>query len=252
MLHNWLTDVPSNLKEGIDWLIALRGTDAEKNLGAMGKALYGLLADKPVGFTEVPALEEVKRISKEFLEQKELKCQPFVEDLLKRYTTPLRKLLKRLPAITDSVEESDYKNVVETRGIKPKDIAKYISEIVHNCENLLNDITKPHRYATAYSPEATWDSSCAKDPEACAVILVGIAPMLYTGLRSLQVASADALEDEPYSKAKERVEEVLKAVGYKETECRASMSGSDIRKALGGINDRVLQIIHDIAGFWAS
>ncbi|GBE61019.1 hypothetical protein, conserved [Babesia ovata] len=251
MAYTSLTDVPRNLKEGIDWLIALKGADAEKNLKAMGSAVYDLLADKPVGFTEVPALENVKRISKEFLEKPELKNQRSAKKLLKRYRAPMVKNLERFARYAGFNLESDYKNIIETRGVKPEDVVEDLFVAVYGCEKFLEKIKCPDKYESSYSSEATWESSCAQDPEACAAVLVGIAPMLYIGIRSLQDASRTAIWKGPSENAKKRLVDVLKAVGYEEPQRCAGLSGSDVLKALEAIDLHVLITIYEFAGFWA-
>ncbi|GBE59915.1 hypothetical protein, conserved [Babesia ovata] len=251
MVYNSLTEVPRNLKECIDWLIALKGDDAENNLKAMGKALYGLLADKLVGFTEVPALEKVKHVSEVFLRRQGIRDQPFVKELLQRFNKPMDKSPKKIGNVIKGVEESDYKNVVKARGTKPEAIAKNLGKVVDAYEKFLDDIKAPDQYESAYSSEATWEASCSKEPEACVVILVGIAPMLYASVRPLKdvgkfatVYAVDPMEEN-------RVGSVLEAVGYKEPECRAGTSGSDVLKVSRGVDKDVLDIIYDFAAFWA-
>ncbi|GBE58548.1 hypothetical protein, conserved [Babesia ovata] len=252
MVYSSLTEAPRNLKEGIDWLMALKGTDDENGLKAMSAALYDFLAQQPVGKMELPALEEVKLISKEFLEQKELKYQPFVEDLLGRFNKPMNKNLSGCAKYLDNSDESDHENVVKSRGVKPKDIAKNIVKVVDGCAQFLEKIKNPGQYESAYSSEATWDTSCSKDPEACVVILVGIAPMLYAGLRSLRIASnTTPLSRLGCHNKKIKLVSVLKALGYEEAERRAKMSGSDVFKALKSVSHEMLVTLYDIAGFWA-
>ncbi|GBE58740.1 hypothetical protein, conserved [Babesia ovata] len=251
MVFNSLTDAPRNLKEGIDWLMALRGTDAEKNLASMGAALYDFLVDKPVGFTEVSALENVKTISKEFLERPELREMWPASELLGRFNNPVKTQNIDHLKYPFPINDSDYANIVRARSAVPEKIAKDLGKIVDGCETFLDDIVLPEQYVSAYSPEATWDASCAKDPRACAAIFVGVAPMLYAGLYYLRRTSNPANLKRELSKEGKRPREFLKAVGYKELECHAGMTGSDIRNALRGLSLPILDTIYDFAGFWA-
>ncbi|GBE60133.1 hypothetical protein, conserved [Babesia ovata] len=252
MVYNSLTEAPHNLKEGIDWLMALRGTDAAKNLSAIGEAIHKFLADKPVGFTEVPALEKVKSISKEFLVQKGLKDQKIVKRVLDMINGSVDENPGVIAKAFSLVPKSDYQNVVQTRGVKPEAIAKNLGKVVGGCEKFLDRIKTPDQYKSAYSSGATWDASCAKDPEACAVVLVGIAPMLYTGLSSLRVAcNEEALAYAQFGNKRSSLGEILEAVGYKEPECRAGTSTSAVSWALIGVNKEILTILYDLAGFWA-
>ncbi|GBE59730.1 hypothetical protein, conserved [Babesia ovata] len=251
MVYNSLTEVPRNLKEGIDWLVALRGTDAEKNLAAMGAALHKFLADKPVGSTKVPALEKVKCISKEFLEQPALKYIWPAREILRKFNDPMYKEWGSLKWFGD-LQKSDYENVIKTRGTKPETISKNLGKALAGCEKFLENVKIPDQYESAYSSEATWEASCAQDPETCAVILVGIAPMLYTGLRSLREASnAQSYCYGSVCMTPINLGDVVKAVGYKDPGCRAGMRDSDILKALKGMSYQMLITLYDLSGFWA-
>ncbi|CDR96515.1 hypothetical protein BBBOND_0304190 [Babesia bigemina] len=250
MVADSLTQFPHDLKEGIDWLIALKGTDPENNLKAMGAALYDFLADKPDGTMRMPALEEVKHITREFLEKPEIKYQPFVRGLISRLNEPVDQSTKKSFKGLSMVPKSAYETIIKSRGANPKAIAEKLGKVVDGCENFLKRIAVPDQYKCAYSSKATWAESCAKDPEACAVVLVGIAPMLYSGLRSLQIVSRDAFRQGPNSEASERMEEVLEAVGYKEAEYQ-SEKGRPIYKALSGVDLGIFTVLYDVARYWA-
>ncbi|GBE59580.1 hypothetical protein, conserved [Babesia ovata] len=251
MAYYSLTDVPSNFKEGIDWLLALKGDDPHHYLQAMGTALHDLLSRHYVGFTRLPALEKIKLISRKFLEEGGLKGQPFVKELLERYKAPMSKNPEQLAKVFSRVDESDYKNVVRARRATPRSIAKNIGEVVDAAEKFLEGIKETDKYTNTYGSGATWIGSCADDPEACAVVFVGIAPMLYAGLRSLQEASLDAQKEGPHSDAANRLGKMFKALGYEERDCIDGLKASDIRKALEGVNKQILAIVYNIAGFWA-
>ncbi|GBE59123.1 hypothetical protein, conserved [Babesia ovata] len=250
MVFNSLTEAPHDLKEGIDWLIALKGSDAKNNLAAMGAALYDLLADKPVGFTELPALENVKLISKDFLAKPELKGQWFVRRLQSRFNRRMNKDSHRRGKPMMYLTDSDYNNAVKGKDLTAETIAKDLGEVVDGCEKFLDDIKTPGKYKSAYSSEATWDASCAKDPEACAVVLVGIAPMLFVGLRSL--FDAASVKGTLCMGSNNRVsEKVLNAVGYEVPQRRTEIIRSDFLKALDAVSFEMLNTIYDLAGFWA-
>ncbi|CDR97956.1 hypothetical protein BBBOND_0404440 [Babesia bigemina] len=251
MVYKSLTEAPHNLKEGIDWLIAVKGDDAANNLMAIGTAVHKFLADKPVGFAEVPALENVKRISKEFLGKPELKDQWPVNFMLRKFNQPMDKNPNIFVKIFGDVEESDYKNVIQDKSVSAETIAKDIGDVVNCCEQFLEKVKIPDQYKSAYSSEATWDASCAKDPESCAIILVGIAPMLYAGLNSLMASCIAAFFRGLNSKAHRPTQQLLQALGCIEPECRAGISVPNIIMALGGMDKSVMTTIYDLSGFWA-
>ncbi|CDR97587.1 hypothetical protein BBBOND_0400790 [Babesia bigemina] len=251
MVYNSLTEAPQNLKEAIDWLMALKGDDAKINVAALGAALFSFLADKTVDKMETPALEEVKHVTKKFLDQPELRNQWFVGGLVKRYNDLINKSPGGLAKYFRVVDESD-ENVVKGKGITAGAIVENLGKVVHGTEIFLDDIKSPGEYESAYSSEATWSKSCTQKPEDCAAVFVGIAPMLYAGVRSLHYASiADTLNWAPSTEQELSLRKILKALGYVEPECRAGMGGFDVAKALRGLYLRTLITLCDFTGFWA-
>ncbi|CDR98010.1 hypothetical protein BBBOND_0404950 [Babesia bigemina] len=251
MVYNSLTEAPHNLKEGIDWLMALKGTDAKSNLAALGAAIYDFLADKPVGFTEVPALERVKLITKTFLGKSALKGQWFVRRLRSRYDGYMSRYSPRRGKPMYYLTDSDFNNAVKGKGLTADTIANGVGEVVDGCEKFLDEIKNPDRYESAYSSEATWAKSCSERPQACAVVFVGIAPMLYVGLSSLLDASAGTIFRSNNSELSYGSVQTLNAVGYMVPQRRSTIIVSDFLKALEGVSHEVLVTLYDLAGFWA-
>ncbi|CDR97144.1 hypothetical protein BBBOND_0310470 [Babesia bigemina] len=251
MVYTSLTEAPHNLKEAIDWLMAVKGTDGENNLKALGKAVYDVLADKPIGKAELPALEKVKPIAKKFLEHKDLKGQWFVRMLMDRYNRPLNRFTNRVVKSMIYITDSDYKDAIKGQRLTAGNIGKKIGEVVDGCGKLLDGVKNHDKYKSAYSSEATWDASCSKDPEACAVVLVGIAPVLFVGLRSLFDAVPGRIFGVARPKAKGNSEKILTAVGYELPQRRSEILGAELLNALEGVSTEVLTTIYDLAGFWA-
>ncbi|CDR95777.1 hypothetical protein BBBOND_0209300 [Babesia bigemina] len=251
MVYNSLTEAPHNLKEAVDWLIALKGTDAGNNLAALGEAVHKFLADKPVGSMKVAALEEVKLITKEFLKRPALKEMWPAQSVLRRFNEVINKEPKALHRWFGDVYDSDYKNIIQTKGLTPETIAQKLGKAVDGCEKFLDGITIPDQYESAYSSEATWDKSCSEKPEACAVVLVGIAPMFYVGLRSVKVACDDEASGAKGFLTMMSLGSVLLATGYEEKLWRAKLTTSHVSKALKDVSYQVLVTFYDIAGFWA-
>ncbi|CDR95012.1 hypothetical protein BBBOND_0201690 [Babesia bigemina] len=235
MVHTSLTVAPQDFKEGMDWLMALKGADPENNLKAMGAAVYDLLKSNALGVDVLDGLKKVQGVSQKFLDQEGLNKQLFVKEFLQRIAMPLNK-------------KSDV--FADCPHITAETIAENIGEVVNGCHKFLETSKIPTQYDSAYS-SATWDASCSKNPKDCAVMLVGIAPMLYTGLRSLQVASHAAARKELGHEAKKRMDEVLNAVGYTNTKSPDKMGSSTLYQALNDVDEKVLSVLHDLAGFWA-
>ncbi|CDR95590.1 hypothetical protein BBBOND_0207450 [Babesia bigemina] len=251
MAYHSLSEAPRNVKECIDWLMALKGTDAESNIAALGAALHDFLADKPVGLTVLPALENVKLISREFLEKPELKDQWCVVRVLDKFKEPMDKNPNVFYKFFGTVGESDYQNVVQTHGVDAEAMTAKITQVVDNCEMFLNYVRDGEYYTPSYSSAATWETSCSQDPEACAVVFVGFAPMLYTGLLSLLESSIVACFKWPPFSADKPMGEVLKAVGFEEPGCRSGIKASNVLRAFKYLDEEVFASLYDLAGFWA-
>ncbi|GBE61679.1 hypothetical protein, conserved [Babesia ovata] len=248
--YHALTEPPRNVKECMDWLIALKGKDGEKNMAALGAAVHKFLADKPVGYTKVPALEKVKHITKQFLYKSGIWNIWPAKRIMSRFNI---RMFKEFCWFTKffTFYKSDYENIIQTKGLTAKDIADKLGDVVSGCERFLKHIKNPGQYKSAYCPEATWDASFAKNPEACAVILVGIGPMFYAGLESLllefEVLYITGLSHYCF----DNIHMMVKALGFKEPECRSSPSIVDVNRALSRLDDHELYTIYDLSGFWA-
>ncbi|CDR94957.1 hypothetical protein BBBOND_0201140 [Babesia bigemina] len=248
MVYTSLTEAPHNVKEGIDWLMALKGTSGESTLKAMVGAIHHLFSDHSAGSNPLPSLDKIKSISKEFLEKPELRDNIIVKQLLSRFYTPASAAntgSKRL--LTRYSEE--YARVVGVKGAKPEYIEECLSNVMDGFGKLLNDIKNPDKYKSAYSAEATWEASCAKDPETCAVVLVGIAPMLYAGLISLWGTTESKTGEFHRYAGSRSFGEVLRALGYVQPQCRSDINGSEIFKNFKGLDADLFHKTYDIAGF---
>ncbi|CDR96764.1 hypothetical protein BBBOND_0306680 [Babesia bigemina] len=250
MVYTSLTEAPHNLKEAIDWLLAVKGDDATTNLTGLGAAVHKFLANKPIGNAVVPALEKVKLITKEFVWKQRTRGLWYVDRMLKRLEEKLWKGREELVDALEYVRESDYQNIIWTEGTTAEAVIEKLGEVVDGTEMFLDDVKIPEQYESAYSSEATWDASCKEDPRACAMVFVGIAPMLYTGLRSLK-DSAVAATWPSFLMNSPGLGDMLDSVGYKDQAIRTSLSGPEVTSALRAVDGQFLNIIYDLAGFWA-
>ncbi|CDR93810.1 hypothetical protein BBBOND_0101560 [Babesia bigemina] len=183
--------------------------------------------------------------------QLEVHHHPYVKELLTRYNVAMDSNLGFFDRAFKDIAISDYENVLQTQSIEPETIAKNLGKVVHSTEKFLDYIKRTRRYNRTYSLQATWASSCTHDPEVCAVVLVGIAPMLYAGLRCLIDAAADAFMEGPASIQEHSLISVLETLGYEGQPKRGKVRSSDIRSALSDVNKDVLNVLYDLAGFWA-
>ncbi|CDR96358.1 hypothetical protein BBBOND_0302620 [Babesia bigemina] len=248
MVYTSLTEAPHNLKEGIDWLMALKGSCGESTLKAMAGAIHHLFSKHSDGYKQLPALEKMKSISREFLEKPELRDNLFVKQLLSRFYTPASTANTGFKHLLARYSE-EYARVVGVKGARPEYIEESLRNVMDGFGKLLNDIKNPDKYKSAYSAEATWEASCAKDPEACAVVLVGMAPMLYAGMQSLSNAVFSKSGWWSTTVEYKAAGDVLRPLGYEESECRAGMNGSYIYETFKGLDADLFHKTYDLAGF---
>ncbi|CDR94452.1 hypothetical protein BBBOND_0107500 [Babesia bigemina] len=249
MVYYSLTEVPRDLREGIDWLLAVKGTDGH-GLKELIAAVYRFLYRQPVGLIRLTPIEDIKRIFKKFLEQRALKDKAFAGAMLKRLKTPMEKNPNATLKVLKGIKDSDHMTL-KTRGVTYDSMANDFNTLVDSLEKFLDDIKNPDQYRSYYSSEATWSDSCSERPEDCAMIFVGIAPILYVGMQAMFDASSNGVVGLKMFRAKDHLERVLFALGYVEPEIRANMSSADLRSALGVMNKAVMNTIYDLAGFWA-
>ncbi|GBE60485.1 hypothetical protein, conserved [Babesia ovata] len=146
MVYTSLTTAPDNLKEAIDWLMAVKGTDPVHNLMALGVAVHQVLSEHPVGFKMYPSIENIKLFTKRFLEQEALKDQSFVKKLLERFNKRMKKEPSPIATFFGLAHQSDYENVVQTKGRGPYDITRDVRRIVDGCEDFLNSVKSTDKY----------------------------------------------------------------------------------------------------------
>ncbi|GBE60334.1 hypothetical protein, conserved [Babesia ovata] len=223
MVYNSLTDTPHNLKEGLDWLMALKGVDATNNLKAVGEAIYNLLQSRAVDTTAFEAVKEGE-----------------IED---------QKSVQNMRGTFIGNKNAGSSGLATSKRLTAGAIAERLGKLVDGCEQFLDSTTAHERYVSAYSSEATWESSCAQDPEACAATLLGIAPMLYTGLQGLRWVSQCASYGGSNSQAAMRMPGMLEALGYNKEEGRSYLTGSYVAWSLRGVDRDTLSILYDLAGF---
>ncbi|CDR94351.1 hypothetical protein BBBOND_0106600 [Babesia bigemina] len=232
MMYLSLTRAPRDLKEAIDWLVALKGDDPKNNLRAISDAIYNLLESDTLGLKMLPALKIIRRISQRFLQKQELQDQVFVRASARK----MNKLVDKTPG-----------GVNVPKNVTPETIANNVTHVVVGAEIFLNDIKDLDEYKSAYSSEATWSNSCSTKPEACAVIFVGIAPILFAGLRYVRDASLAAKL--PISKytGRGRLDDIMKSLGYKDTQYKERITRSDILTALRAVDHQTMATLHDLA-----
>ncbi|CDR95262.1 hypothetical protein BBBOND_0204200 [Babesia bigemina] len=250
MVFHSLTDAPRDFREGIDWLVALKGTDFKNNLKAISDAVYNFLADKPVGSSKLPIFKYVTLITKEFLEQDGLKDHKPVKLMLTRFNSPKDEKPNVCAMLLKADGDRDHTQIADEWRLNAKNIAENLAKTVNGCEKFLQNVRIPHQYESAYSSEATWEKSCSEKPEDCAAVFVGIAPMLYTGLMSLLHSTDDSLFRLAPDMAKKKLETLLNTLRYVKPECRAIMGPSDVAQVLSVVDHDALATLGELSNFW--
>ncbi|CDR96787.1 hypothetical protein BBBOND_0306910 [Babesia bigemina] len=248
MLYNSLTDIPRNLKEGIDWLMAVKGSCDENNWKAMVGAVHHLFSKHSARYQQLPALEKIKSVAKEFLQKPGLRDNVVAKEVLELFDT-LDSAAKTGEKASPYKYYDENGHAIRVKGAKPEYIEQTLRKVVDGCEKFLEDIKRPETYRSAYSSEATWEASCSEKPEDCAVVLVGIAPMLYAGLQSLSdVAEQDNgwfISVTTYKNPGE----VLIPLGYYSSECRADLNGAEIFRIFNSLDEDLFHKTYALAGF---
>ncbi|CDR97669.1 hypothetical protein BBBOND_0401610 [Babesia bigemina] len=250
VVYNSLMYVPRNFKEAVDWLIAVRGDDAERNLATLGAAIYDLYVHMSGRSTEWSNLDKAIRFSIDFLEQEKLKKHLYVKMILAILSYRVNITPNVLTNIIVSAYDTENQRFLHKNGLTADTIAEKLCYVVDACAEFLGRIKNRSHYNSAYSPQATWDALFSAHPETGAVIFVGIAPMLVAGLLSLRSASlAGKLKSSPLIASK-RMQELIQALGYVEPQLCAGMTASYVGRALGGFTYETINFIFDLAGFW--
>ncbi|ORM41114.1 uncharacterized protein BXIN_0446 [Babesia sp. Xinjiang] len=234
MVHASLLEYPTNYKEAIDWLVAIRTSGGIKELGA---AVVNLFAEQSYDDEFMALIKEIRLKVKRYLRQSGFSDQPAVRIILKLLPDESEYPIEvgSPPTITEIEEaiECQHPSHKEEKGVpiadkseshKPKpilprnisdaDVIKAISDSADQYDKLLRKLWKSKTYEHSYDVTATWEQSCAPEPQTCAKIFVGIAPMLAAGTCALRHIALFASENDLIADSTKKVGSFLKAAGF--------------------------------------
>ncbi|CDR97061.1 hypothetical protein BBBOND_0309640 [Babesia bigemina] len=163
-----------------------------------------------------------------FLEQDELKYPWLVKELLKRFNTRMAEDPKQFAKTLEQARKSDYKNVVRIYLRGRSHITKDPRRIVNGCENFLQ-ISRALINIHLRTAQKQHGMNHVRNIRKVAQKSLLELRQCYTQAHMLN--------------CKVRLDDILKVVGYKGSEFRADMRGSDVLKVLSGVDESLLYII---------
>ncbi|GIX64926.1 uncharacterized protein BcabD6B2_43610 [Babesia caballi] len=247
-----LTDPPTNLKEAIDWVLRVSGRDNGQENGegikGLAKELIKLLdKDGSTLASEVSGIFSKARSGLQSATQKDAR-EAF---MLKSYLSDITRYGKTLSEdVIVHLKEALDKDVSRTGGPSGGPISKLADGLKKFVGK--NAGIGGSNYESSYnSVSESWNSLTTDQHRDCALILLGIMPVLYFGLSYLYWwCTADSSSDPGWAQHKidgsggtttqnqQALKTFLTNVGFSETsELNQTKKGSDIVTSLSGFTE---------------
>ncbi|GIX65038.1 uncharacterized protein BcabD6B2_44730 [Babesia caballi] len=246
-----LTVVPSNLKEAIDWLDAVKNNGDPADIISLGAAVHDLLYRYPSEPGKLAFVEEVKAIVKKFFEKPELVELEPIHSVLQRYYNSHCDDQGGWSYFFWSSKPNEPTNVVVDQCLTTDDVTEVIDSLACRIEDFTSRLKPSGNDVSAYDSTANWADSCDADERLCAEIFVGIAPLYYAGLRALAAICKTAHHVAgPIGVEGNKLGALLSHMGFTVSSSDTDTRGEDICKSLA-LPKETLNDVYDLAGFYA-
>ncbi|CDR96514.1 hypothetical protein, conserved [Babesia bigemina] len=284
MVYNSLVTAPSDMKEAIDWMAAVKATGGAHSLA---EAVAHLFHVGSKGGYDLGLIEEVRHHVKLFLQKPGLKehaasrqiIKKIVETCIKfirttdddnaeeekakskrRLRRKHRKKSRKKQSEADEKLAEDHKKY-EVAPDKPPvyiisskltedEIKKGVQDSLEKFDTLLKKIRKGQTYVPTYSTAAEWERCCAPDPLICAQIFVGIAPLLYATSRMLRYVTTFTSGIYKIADESKKLGQFFRLAGYNvESDINARKTVDIFRFNVNFITEDFAMRLNELSGF---
>ncbi|GIX61893.1 uncharacterized protein BcabD6B2_13280 [Babesia caballi] len=155
----------------------------------------------------------------------------------------------------DEVENADEDQQMSMQGflaskLTSSEITKAVKNSVDSISGLLKKIRKTSTYESAYGKDATWEKCCAPEPNRCAEVMIGIAPLFYATLHQLRYVSLFTNGSVKIADESKKVGAFLKNAGFDmERDVNAKKTVEVFRYNLNFLKDPFLSKLLELGGF---
>ncbi|GBE59631.1 hypothetical protein, conserved [Babesia ovata] len=188
MQHECLLIPPTNFKEAVDWLEAVRSTAGIKPLG---EAVYALLRETAVSNVKFDSFTTIKSHVRNFLRFDGFTGFPSFRvmlDSVTGYPSPMHAIClngdKHDPEAV-KMNVKGFCDATEFNSVQYEDVHRVVYETIQTAHYLVDGIKKTETYEETYVSKPLWDVSCKENPQKCATMFIGIIPMIYPTLYEL-------------------------------------------------------------------
>ncbi|GBE59430.1 hypothetical protein, conserved [Babesia ovata] len=277
MVYSSLVTAPSNMKEAIDWMAAVKASGGAQSLA---EAVAELFKVGSKGKYDLGIVEEVRHHVKLFLQKPGLKEHAASRQIIKkiietsvkfirtphddkrsrarlRYKMRLGKKPRKKGSKADEEDEKKYEVApdkppvyVISNNLTSVEIKKGVQDSVEKFDTLLKKIKKGQSYVSSYDTSAEWEKCCAPDPLICAQIFVGIAPLLYATSRVLRYVTTFTAGVYKIADESRKLGQFFGLVGYDvENDINARKTVDIFRFNVDFITENFAMRLNELAGF---
>ncbi|GBE60774.1 hypothetical protein, conserved [Babesia ovata] len=185
-VHFSLLEAPSNLKESLDWIVAVRRCSA---IPMLEKATYTLLLHGTPVLPETASMKEGDMSTNVCSEDTKTNCQDIDAESKtitgSTHVADYDVLIKPTLWIENLVMKLYFMDV-SAREVKRSDLYRCLAQVSTRIQLTLLNLTKESTYVESYDKTATWRNSCAGNPYKCAEVFVSLLIRVYNNLNLIK------------------------------------------------------------------
>ncbi|GIX64187.1 variant erythrocyte surface antigen-1 family protein [Babesia caballi] len=244
-----LTTPPENLKEAIDWVLRVSGRDNNQKDDEAIKGLAGTLQamlNGDPGVVKEEVKEKFGEVSKSVMENFSKSKTQIYQTSERGFAVPhgiLHKFSKGLePFPSGSAAISREKAERWALAVREETLQNLIKDLANGLKKFVAPTSGivQGSVASAYKPDAKWESLQAAERKDCAIIFLAILPLLYIAVTYLYWrCSLSNDSSEPFVSwsgqrfnSNKGLKKYMAALGYTEKDLNESEKGQDIASHL--------------------
>ncbi|ORM41113.1 uncharacterized protein BXIN_0447 [Babesia sp. Xinjiang] len=186
-IHTALTEIPTSLKESLDWVTAIKKCGAATLLA---KAVYDFLLHSSPAVGVAPTVSSEAELVDASDATKEEGSRP-KSHLMGSEPRSLHVPTKWYDPLMVKLH---IKKPIQTE-VLPEVFLGHVAQSCIGISDMVSHIKKSETYVSSYGPTATWERDCAKDPSVCARIFVSMVAPTHEAFKIIKYYCTNSLHD---------------------------------------------------------
>ncbi|GIX66017.1 uncharacterized protein BcabD6B2_54530 [Babesia caballi] len=255
MVSNSPTEVPTDLKEIIDWMSRVPYSSGVRVICTQ---IFGILRETVQSFPKMTVFYKVKSAMDTFMRKRELKgYSAYGEAALavKGYPDTEHGMCldntKHNDLHMGPSNGNDKCDVTNFESLEYEALNNIIFHTFEGCDALMKVLQK-QGYVRVYVRSAEWDKGCKENQQTCAEVFLGFLPALHASLSTLHdIISGDNASELQVNDKDNTIGRFLQASGFEVyDQLKGDVDGQTLREAAAFLTPEYLQKLYYLCGFW--